>query len=395
MLFEFTGKLLSKRICKLGILVGCHLAFFLGGFGQEMTPWESGEELVFRISEKVDHRILGYAVSSIQESREESELLWRIEFRAMLNEISHSIVDVNQKDFLPVYSKFYSPSMGEIESSYEDGGVSVNRRPGQDRVPLSSRENTYSIYQSFYLLRELPVEKNYQTELYMVNPRKPGNQVPAVMKIVEMEHLDTPLGRVFCYRVDALIDDQRRSFWFGTDVHRYLYRVEDESGLTLELIDIRNGMDQAQVVPFGKDENYSLVLESGWYVFPKPSPKGLLQTHSWVILSTHADADISISQYDKFGELSDVVAASEAWLSKNKKRFKVLESSRITEEFEEFAVQSFIGTYKDGRRERSLLNCVIQSDLHLFILTVDDAHSFSDEYLEQINAIIRGIQRSE
>lgn len=333
------------------------------------VPWENGERLVFTLEESGQRAPVGFAVSSIEETGEAPAKRWRIRFRVWLGRSALSLVEVDQESFLPIYSFYRSQTLGEVEAHYGNGGVSIEHHLEREQGQLRRWDRTHTIYQSFYLMRQFPLREGYQKEIYVVNSRKPLDQEPTVMRLTDFDRLNTPLGRVDCYQVDAIMDGARRSFWLGTDERRLLYRVEEETGLAMELLRVESPDPDGWKTVRGDVAPYTLEVPDDWCAFPHPGKKPLPDQDRLVFLLPEAEGEFSMTRHPRFGDLDAVVEGSIRWLEGNKHRFALEADSLQAISGPGWSGEAFRGAYDEAGERHGLYHAILQSDEGLYLFT--------------------------
>ena len=337
--------------------------------GDMIVPWTNGERLHFGIQEKKRGPIIGDAIFTITEATRNDEPVWRIRIDVIMDQQAVSIVEVDKERFLPVYSFYKSNVVGEVEAEYGNGGVSIEHRLKNDSRRYKQSERTYDIHQSCYLMRQFPIDVDYQREMYTVNSKRPVKQVPTVMQIVDIETIKTPMGPVKCYRVDVRMGDNLSSFWFGTDDRRLLYRIEERSGTVLQLL----GVDQVGVSEdktFRSEKfGYSLTMPDNCFAFIRDGRSSVAEREYVVFLLPEITGEFSMIRHHKFGELEEVLKGSIQWLTDNKQDFHFDKTSRVNFEVDGFTVVSFEGDYQSENGRYGIYNAILEKGDSLYIFT--------------------------
>ena len=346
---------------------------------QKQVPWVDGERLHFSIQENKRGPIIGDALFTITERHNDQEPIWRIQCDVMLDQHAVSIVEVDQERFLPVYSLYRSNRVGEVEAEYGNGGVSIERRLKNDRRRYKQSERTYDIQQSCYLMRQFPIEIDYQSEVYTVNSKSPMKQIPTVMQIVEIKSLKTPMGTVECYRVDVRMEDSLRSFWFGTDERRLLYRIEERSGTVLQLVGVDRLGDADQKVFRSGKFGYKLTIPDDCFAFVRDSRTSVAGRDYVVFMLPDFMGEFSMIRHHKFGELEEVLKGSIQWLADNKQDFRFQPLSRKDFEVNGYLGISYEGEYVAEDKPYRIYNAILEKGESLYIFTGSGpAESFED-----------------
>lgn len=333
------------------------------------VPWLDGERLHFQIQENSKGPVVGNAIFTITKGLVDTNPVWRIRFQVISDQSAMSIVTVDQKQFLPVYSLYRSDTLGEVEAEYKNGGVSIEHRLKRDSKHYRQSGRTYDFYQSCYLMRQFPIEDGFQRRVYVVNSRQPMKQIPTVMRIVSIETIMTPMGRVKCYRVDSKMDDSRRSFWFGVDDRRLLYRMEEESGAVLQLTAVTSSRNNQQNRFKSEKFGYSLELPDDWFAFVRGGTSGRSPREYVVFMLPDMQGEFSLIRHQKFGEIDAVVKGSIEWLSSNREHFRLQTDTEVSFQANGIEGISFRGEYIHENATYGIYNAVLAEQDGLYIFT--------------------------
>ncbi len=355
-------------------------------------PWGQQERLEYAVYETVGGDQIGVAVFQVESTEREGQPLWKIRIETLLDQPAVTIVEVDRGSFLPVYSYYRSAALGEIEAAYRGNGVSIERRLNSQPKQLRQDASTYDLYQTCYLMRLFPIEEGFQQKVFVTNSKRPVEQSPATLKIVDIRELRTRSGeRVLCYRVDVRIDELRSSFWISADERRWLYRVVDESGISFELIPPTSGQSEPRTFR-SESYGYEFELPQGWLAFVREKRKGP-DRQEVAVLIPGIDAELTLTRHRRFGDLSSVAEGSRQWLMKNRNAFEVLQGSE--ESFTSSGgteVQWFSGRYRQDDQWKYLFNAVLIAGENLIILTsVADPEDYQ-ESLASIQSFVRSVQ---
>ena len=367
------------------------VSVYAGDGDQTMVPWVDGERLHFSIQEKKRGSIIGDAVFTITERRDDIEPIWRIQCDVMLDQHAVSIVEVDQERFLPVYSFYRSNVIGEVEAEYGDGGVSIERRLKHDRRRYKQSDRTYDIQQSCYLMRQFPVEVGYQSEIYTVNSKSPMKQIPTVMQVVDIRSLTTPMGKVRCYRVDVRMEDSLRSFWFGTDERRLLYRIEERSGTVLQLVGVDRLGEIDQKVFKSEKFGYQLTVPDDCFAFVRDSRSSVAGREYVVFMLPDFMGEFSMIRHHKFGELEEVLKGSIQWLVDNKQDFRFQPQSRRDFEVNGYTGVSYEGEYVSEDKPSRIYNAILEKGESLYIFTASGPIESFDRLVPLFDRIVKSM----
>ncbi len=335
---------------------------------ESSVPWGASERMEYAVFEKGGGDRVGGAVFSIESIQRDQISLWNIRLEVLLNQPAVSVVEVDQDSFLPLYSYYRSDVLGEIEATYKGAGVSVERRLNSNAKHLKQDEFTYDLYQACYLMRLFPVELEYQRKLFVTNSKQPNEQSAATLRIVGFDDVTTLTGeRVECYRVDSKIDEIRSSFWISTDEKRWIYRIVDGSGVTMELIAPKTSESG---VFESENYRYQFQLPKQWMAFVQEKRKGP-EREQVAIMTPGLNVDLTLTRHRKFGDAATVADGSLKWLQQNREAFQLLKGSmvRFDTKSQTGVGQLFEGRFREGDTWMYLLNGVVESGDSLFIYT--------------------------
>ena len=363
----------------------------------DLTPWKSGERMVFESMNRDETQLLGYLALSIQSSSLDDRPTWRIESRDSRESTGYSLVEVDADSFLPIYSVFRSEGMGEIEARYQDEGVAISHRLRQAGSRLKQLNRTYEIFQSSYLMRKFPVQNGYQQPVYMVDSSRPAKQIPAIMRITEIKNISTIHGDQLCYRVTALIGETRVHFWIGINEHRWIYRIENEGVGVMRLVDaFADAAEHPDQFEAGQPGSvFRLTLPPDWLAFSTPDTTGIINGDQVTFLPPGGLGSLKLSRHPKMVSLDQVYDGSINWLKENRRKF-ALNPSSITEiHTGKIKGRSFTGSYEEDRNQMTLFHALVEEREHLYIFTAHAPSGYFSDMEKSLGVIVQSLESFE
>lgn len=388
-----SGRFLTAMVCL------CTALSLHGSPDREaaLSPWKSGERMVFESLNRDETQLLGYLALSVHESSLGDRSTWRIESRDSRDSTGYSLVEVDADSFLPIYSVFRSDGMGEIEARYQDEGVAVSHRLRQDGSKMKHRSRTYEIFQSSYLMRKFPVQNGYQQPVYLVDSSRPAKQIPAIMRITETKNLSTIHGDQLCYRVTALIGETRVHFWIGINEHRWIYRIENEGIGVMRLVDAFADASQHPIqFEAGNPGNvFKISIPPDWLAFATPDSSGMIHGDQVTFLPPGGIGSLKLSRHPKMVSLDQVYEGSINWLKENRRKFALNPASIHEIHSDRIMGRSFTGSYEENRNQMTLFHALVEEGEHLYIFTAHTPSGSFADIEESLGSIVQSLESIE
>lgn len=133
-----------------------------------------------------------------------------------------SSVDAEAETFRPLSSRMNNTALGKVDTVYHPGEVEW-RRQGKDGVEHKKLDdNVIDNEEAMHWTRRLPLKEGYKATMPIFSPWS-GEGVPVELEVQAKETVEAPAGKFECYKVHLSIGQR---FWFSTDEHRYLVKVD-------------------------------------------------------------------------------------------------------------------------------------------------------------------------
>jgi hypothetical protein len=370
--------------------------FLPGAPKLEPAPWEDGERLQVKVcsGHGTEIGIMEYRANLIQSG---SGPIWQVGgFMSIANVSAVSCVKAEADSFHPISSRWKHSLLGEVEATYEPGQV-VLRRQGRDGTS-NVKLDGYVVdnEQALGELRRLPLKVGYKTSAVIFSSLG-GGAVQIGVDVTKKELVESPLGKIECYRVDLSVG---QSFWLSADAHRYLVKCE-MGALTGKLTAIAKRKLDEPVQFHDGELGVSLTAPPQWvvvrYKVGQPAKQALIRTYD-------ADADsedggVRFFETDSLPKESQ--KSSKAWAEAELKNEIMKLSADVkvrADGWKDYTVAglpgvSFIADYTLGGRKKTLFSLYVigpKNSEHFVIISEPEKF---DALKKQFEGIIASYRR--
>ncbi|MCH6258268.1 tetratricopeptide repeat protein [Puniceicoccaceae bacterium K14] len=204
-------------------------------FEPAFDPFVEGERFKYKYTLPTG-KPAGYSVSTLSLVERDGQSLWHLEHRVLAGEQRIATIEFDTESFDTVYCGLVSENLGVINTDFSNGGkLATVEYPEVDEIKeLFFQGKTYENDHAQSLVRQFPVEIGYSTEMNLF-VHYTTMQISVTFEIVDILEMDTVLGVVECYHVEANVGNMKQSIFITTNDRRIpvLMKV---GGISVELM---------------------------------------------------------------------------------------------------------------------------------------------------------------
>jgi hypothetical protein len=283
--------------------------------GLKLQPacWADGEALHY-IIQLGGGLELGTVIFSAESAQRDGKKIWRFHSRqfAAGRQVA-SRVDADFDSLQPIDSTWRIAMAGEKICRYEPGKIIVTTKAaGKDTAQTFPVDKiVYDNEQGTFVFRCLPVADKYETKVPIFTSMG-GTAIDIGFQVQAKETVDVPAGKFPSLKV-LLPMPINQSFWFSTDEHRYITKM-DAGGVLMPLTEVENFRPGEAKNYKNADLGFSLKLPPNWYAYRNKTPS--ISPNCVYLLEPAGEFDVTI-QVSKLADLSaDQEKSPRAWAEK-------------------------------------------------------------------------------
>ncbi len=352
------------------------------------VPWLDGELLTYKMSlptGKEFGALYLKAESTVVDGRD----AWRLELRRFAANhsdnygVSWTLVDA--ETHRPIRSAIRHGVLGSAIADYEPDGVTVHTGV-EESTFIDHPGLIFDNDQSMHLMRLLPLETGYQTQLNLL-PIWTATVLKTGLEVKSKKTCKVPAGEFECFKVAT---EQGETYWVSTGPERYPLKMKGE-GVVVELAEIDRVEPNAEVDLSLEDFSFSASLPNGWipYIYRVPGRKGKAMVR---LLDSEAVA-ISSIELDRCppGRCPTLKETAERELAGAEKRFddfQLRQGSWTEHTIDGRPAISFVGSFdRKGRQWVQHRSYTFTDDLRIEVIFRVPAEVY-EAFLPSIEAVL-------
>ncbi len=235
------------------------------------VPWRDGE--IMRMSMKLPAGLVigTWAWTADKVKTDDGKEAWCVKTRryvAINGTQGVSGVIAEADTFRPVSSWFKHTLLGEINAVYTPTEVQIEGEGrGEDGAKtVTLHEMRYDNEQAVQLIRRLPLEVGYKTELPLIVTFT-GKRLDVPLEVLEKQTVTVAAGEFECYKVDLVIEKiLHQTMWFSADANRYMVKLNAE-GIVGELVSVTHRETDKPNAFHDQKLGFSLSAPADWYIY--------------------------------------------------------------------------------------------------------------------------------
>lgn len=280
------------------------------------VPWADGEMLQYsmRLAAGLP---LGTMIYAVQSATLDGRRIWRttkITYVVASDQQGLSRVDADFDSFHPLSSVFRFPAVGDTAAEYKPREVVITtRRSGQETTrKLELDKIVYDNEQGVEVFRRLPLDQVTEMSVPILAPFGAG-EIDIGLKVMGQETVEVPAGKFACRKVN--LSPVNQTFWFSTDEHRYLVKIEANNAL-MELTAICKIVPNVPKKYEDPERRFALSLPSDWFTYLSPSTTDEKSETTLYLVDPTAEAKVMVkaTAVEKLSE--EQKKSPRAWLEK-------------------------------------------------------------------------------
>jgi hypothetical protein len=134
-----------------------------------------------------------------------------------------SSVEVDHTTFQPISSYWKMTLLGAATGTYKPGEVEVRKEGEADARTVRPDKVVYDNEQVMHMLRLLPLEVGYKTNIPVLTTLGGGTVIPIGVEVPKKVTVEVPAGTFECFEVALSV---AQTFWVSADEHRYLVKFD-------------------------------------------------------------------------------------------------------------------------------------------------------------------------
>jgi len=356
------------------------------------VPWKDGEFLQYRMSLPTG-KVIGAIYLMAKATVVNGVEAWELELRRFAGNsaknygVSRVLVEATTQ--LPISSTLRHGTLGNAQATFGPHGAEITS--GKAITQVESDQQLYDNDQSMHLIRMLPLEPGYKTQLNLL-PIWTGTILETRLKVKKKETCSVPAGDFECFVLNLDVG-QSQTLWFSTGPEQHLVRLKD-GGVEIELAKIGQLAPGASIAFANKDFGFSGLLPSGW--IPYEHRESDRATQLRVRLLDPEAESISSIEVDRCpgGRCPTLQRSAERELSGAKRRFddyQLREDSWAERTIDGRPAISFVGDYRrDGEDWVQYRLYTITDDTRFEFIFRTPSESF-DEYRAAFDSILENL----
>lgn len=359
----------------------------------QAAPWQDGETVQYTLKGN-GGASLGLLEFTVNNRMAEGQSLWDIEAYTVLPLLDNQIfrhVEATDNGFRPRYIRLEGNQIGQHSASYSEGAIKLSTNGQSTGKPIVTEGTVFDNEQMLHLLRRLPLQEGYQTQLNVFENLS-KSMIPANLRVKRSQRIDVAAGSFDTYEVHLDNPSQEATFWVAKNAARQVVKFENRF-FTAELANIRNehmagpqsySLEQAQL---------SLQAPEGWRLFDAGSPSPHYDTYlyavppemsAWALfitkfMDTEAIPDLNIERV-----VSGDLQAIKGFL----KGYRLRDNSPYNRDTASLPAKSFIGDYvQNGQNMVEYRTYLLgKQGIYWFVFRIE-TEKF-DQYRSQFDALV-------
>lgn len=227
------------------------------------APWVDGEEMQLDIKFPTGFK-LGTASYRISSGETNGQKTWRLANRLYAVTQQSSQTEVEADSFKPIHCHWKISVIGESDTTYSAGHALLKLASKDEPQQIDLNGVVYNNEEVIQLMRRLPLAPDYKTTLRIFTGLGGGNVVGLPIAVTAQETVEVPAGTFDCYKVEISL--ARQTFWYSTDAHRYLVKMEG-GGVVGVLASVTQRKLGEPVTYQDPTFNFSLAAPADWMFF--------------------------------------------------------------------------------------------------------------------------------
>ena len=193
------------------------------------APWRPGERTTYTIQERDTGQQVGQASYAVGREFETDSLSATVTINQTRDRYQ---MGFDTRTFQPISEvrMVSAPQTTlQIRAEYHQGGATIEvvSPAGTQRAELVLPPVYYANDQFLLILRALPFADGYRGFLTLVPSQGNPPQIPTTVTVTGQETVDTPLGPIPSWRVEADFDGEKQSLWYGVEAPHYLVKYDN------------------------------------------------------------------------------------------------------------------------------------------------------------------------
>jgi serine/threonine protein kinase len=189
------------------------------------TPWVDGEEMQFDVS--LAGTKVGNLVYTIKAGQTNGQKIWRLQDDLNAGIPTRFFIEAEANTFSPIHSRSESGKVVFDVTYQADHADAITPYKAEARkIALDGPVFDYLAIDQ--LMRRLPLEPGYKISLPVVKPDAP-KVVQFGIEVSGPETVTVPAGTFQCFKLKS---DDGVTFWYSTNLHRYLVKETQEGMIT-------------------------------------------------------------------------------------------------------------------------------------------------------------------
>lgn len=321
------------------------------------VPWRDGETLRMDMRLPAGMPIGTFAWTADRTTAVDGADAWKIQTLRLVTAngtLAKSHVLAEAESFAPLSSRFEHPLFGDFRASYTAEAVDISgTTPGAEAADpqhVATPGGVYDNEQAVHLIRRLPLEVGYTTELPVFVTFNGGKTISVEVAVAERVAVEVPAGTFDCFRVELLIEKfAKQTLWLSADEHRTLVKL-DGDGVVGELSSVSHGVGTERLVFNDDNLGFSLSIRPDWYFYQaekdKPVETEVTLVEPGLTALFHVDVDtLESAGIDPERPLRELMEAHLDKIRQRRVDFKVRDDSWEPKTIDGLPAMSFVADF--------------------------------------------------
>ena len=193
------------------------------------APWRQAERTTYAIQDRDSGQQVGRATYVIGREFETDSLSANVTINQTQDRYQMGFDSTTFRPTAEVRTVTTAQGSLEIRAEYHQGGATIEvvNANATQRAELVLPPVYYANDQFLLLLRALPFADGYRGFLTLVPSQGNPPQIPTTVTVVGQETVDTSVGPIRTWRVEADFDGDKQNLWYGVEEPHYLVKYDN------------------------------------------------------------------------------------------------------------------------------------------------------------------------